>query len=61
MPTWIFNQRSIISQTECVNNYWGNNEEFPLKGTLKVGGNLPLKYCISGVLATKKIPPPPLT
>ena len=29
---------------------------FILKGTLQVGGNLPLKYCISGVLA-KKIPP----
>ena len=27
-----------------------------LKGTVKVGGNFPLKYCISGVLATP-LPP----
>ena len=30
-----------------------------VKGSLKVGGNLPLKYCISGVLA-KKNPTHPL-
>ena len=29
------------------------------KGTVKVGGNLPLKYCISVVLAKKNDPPPP--
>ena len=29
------------------------------KGTLKAGGSLPLKYCISIVLAKKIVPPPP--
>ena len=28
-------------------------QNFLLKGTVKVGGNLPLKYCISTVLAIK--------
>ena len=28
------------------------------KGTLKAGGSLPLKYCISIVLAKKIVPPP---
>ena len=26
------------------------NDKEMFKGTLKVGGNLPLKYCISGVM-----------
>ena len=30
------------------------------KGTLKAGGSLPLKYCISIVLAKKIVPPPSL-
>ena len=34
---------SYLSMQSCVNLI-----EF-IKGTLKVGGNIPLKYCISGV------------